>query len=225
MFFLGALFFQRVLGMDSIEVGLAFLPIALGIAIFSLSISPKLIMRFGARATLIPGLALIAVGLLIFRAVPTDADYLTQIFPAVLLVGIGAGLSFPSVMTLAMASATAEDSGLVSGLVNTTQQMGGAIGLAVLATLSASKTQDLLDAGVSQDAAATSGFHLAFTVAAGFVIASVAVAVFWLRPQEAEAAEAAQPEIIASRTFSEDEADFDFNFDGDATAPEYARAK
>jgi EmrB/QacA subfamily drug resistance transporter len=222
MFFLGALFFQRVLGMDSIEVGLAFMPVALGIAIFSLTVSPRLIMRFGARATLIPGLSLIAIGLLFFRTVPADADYLTQIFPEVLLFGIGAGLSFPSVMTLAMASATAEDSGLISGLVNTTQQMGGAIGLAVLATLSASKTQDLLDTGASQNAALTSGFHLAFTVSAGFVIAGVLVAVFWLRPQEAQAAEAAQPEINASRTFSENDLEFDF-FEDEAAEPEFAR--
>jgi EmrB/QacA subfamily drug resistance transporter len=173
MFFLGALFLQKVLGYGAVDVGLAFLPIALSIAALSLGVSARLIMRFGAKATLLPGLALVTSGLVLFRSAPLDAEYLSDIFPAVLLVGLGAGLSFPALMTMAMSGSTAEDSGLASGLVNTTQQVGGAIGLAVLATLATSKTSDLAASGSSDAAALTGGYHLAFTVAA--VLSGVAL--------------------------------------------------
>src|SRR4051794_15577819 len=133
MFFLGALYMQRVLGYDSIEVGLAFLPVALAIGAMSLRFTPRLVMRFGAKATLLPGLVLMATGLGLFARSPVHATYVTDILPVMLLLGVGAGLSFPSLMTLAMSGATESDSGLASGLVNTTQQVGGALGLAVLA--------------------------------------------------------------------------------------------
>src|SRR3954452_20192260 len=135
MFFLGALYLQRVLGYGALQVGLAFLPVALAIATLSLGASARLITRFGARATLVPALLLIAAGLALFRGAPLDADYLTDLLPVMLLLGIGGRLAFPALMTLAMSGATEEDSGLASGLVNTTQQVGGALGLAVLATL------------------------------------------------------------------------------------------
>src|SRR5215217_4113552 len=130
MFFLGALYLQRVLGYDSVEVGLAFLPVALAIGVLSFSFSARLIMRFGATATLLPGLVFVAVGLALFQRVPVDGDYVSDLLPTMLLLGIGAGLSFPSLMTLAMAGAGPDSSGLASGLVNTTQQVGGALGLA-----------------------------------------------------------------------------------------------
>ncbi|MGH2871366.1 MAG: DHA2 family efflux MFS transporter permease subunit, partial [Solirubrobacteraceae bacterium] len=122
MFFLGALYLQRVLGYDAIEVGLAFLPVALGIAGMSLRFTAQLMMRFGAKPTLIAGLAGVAAGLLLFRGAPSNAAYVTDLLPAMLLLGVGAGLVFPALMTLAMSGATPEDSGLASGLVNTTQQ-------------------------------------------------------------------------------------------------------
>src|SRR5262245_60152234 len=128
VFFLGALYMQRVLGYGSIEVGLAFLPVALAIGTLSLRFSAQLSMRFGARNLLIPGLALVAAGLLLFRGAGLGADYLTDIFPAMLLLGVGAGLVFPSATTLAMSGATESDSGLASGLFNTTLQVGGALG-------------------------------------------------------------------------------------------------
>ncbi len=103
-------------------------------------------MRFGAKPTLIGGLALVAAGLLVFRSAPANAAYLTNLLPAMLLLGVGAGLVFPALMTLAMSGATPEDSGLRLGLVNTTQQVGGALGLAVLATLSTTRTGSLLHA-------------------------------------------------------------------------------
>jgi EmrB/QacA subfamily drug resistance transporter len=182
MFFLGALFLQRVLGYDALEVGLAFLPVTVLIGTLSLGFSARLNMRFGARATLLPGLVLIGAGLLLFSRVPIDASYLSDILPVMALLGIGAGLSFPSLMTLAMSGATESDSGLASGLVNTTLQVGGALGLAVLATLSTTRTDSLLSAGESGGSALTSGYHLAFLVGAGLVAVAIAVAATVLEP-------------------------------------------
>lgn len=182
VFFLGALYYQRILGYDAVEVGLAFLPVALGIAVMSVGVSARLIMRYGARRTLVPGLALVAVGLALFVRAPIDAQYATDLLPSMVLIGVGAGLSFPSLMTLAMSGATEQDSGLASGLVNTSQQMGGALGLAVLATLSASRSETLLAQGEPIAQALTDGYQLAFAIAAGLVVAAVALALVLLRP-------------------------------------------
>jgi EmrB/QacA subfamily drug resistance transporter len=197
MFFLGALYMQRVLGYSALEVGLAFLPVALLIGVLSLGFAERLIMGIGPRATLIPGLVLVAVGLLLFARVPVDASYVSDMLASMVLLGIGAGLSFPSLMTLAMSGATRSDSGLASGLVNTTLQVGGALGLAVLATLATSRTESLAADGSSTASALTDGYQLAFLVGAGIVVAAVAVAVTALRSQEAEATELeAEPEPV-----------------------------
>jgi EmrB/QacA subfamily drug resistance transporter len=187
MFFLGALYMQRVLHYDAIEVGLAFLPVALGIAAMSLGLSARLITRFGPRQTLLPGLVFVAAGLILFRGVPTDASYVSDLLPAMVLMGLGAGVAFPSLMTLAMSGATAEDSGLASGLVNTTQQVGGALGLAVLATLSTTHTNTLVSEGHSLTSSLVSGYHLAFTLGAILVVAAIAAAALLLRSGGAEA--------------------------------------
>jgi MFS family permease len=147
--------------------------------------------RFGARATLAPALVLIAAGLAVFSRAPVDATYVTDLLPAMLLLGIGGGLAFPALMTLAMSGATASDSGLASGLVNTTQQVGGALGLAVLATLSTTRTADLRAAGSGPDAALVGGYHLAFGIAALLVLAALAVALVVLRREGAAATEEA----------------------------------
>jgi EmrB/QacA subfamily drug resistance transporter len=198
LFFLGALYLQQVLGYDPIEVGLAFLPLTLIIGILSLGFSARLNMRFGPRATLVPGLALIAAGLALFSRVPVDGEYLVDVLPGMVLLGTGAGLSFPSLMTLAMSGASPSDSGLASGLVNTTLQVGGALGLAVLATLSTSRTENLVADGSSTAAALTDGYQLAFLVGAALVGAAIAVALTVLRPvpavEGAEVAELGEPE-------------------------------
>jgi EmrB/QacA subfamily drug resistance transporter len=181
MFFLGALYMQRVLGYGAIDVGLAFLPVALLIGTFSLSISARLIVRIGATATLVPGLVAVAAALLLFQRTSVDASYVLDILPSMLLFGIGAGLAFPALMTLAMSGATPSDSGLASGLVNTTQQVGGALGLAVLATLSSTRTSNLLADGHGTAQALTSGYHLAFGIGAGLVIAALGVTLALLR--------------------------------------------
>jgi EmrB/QacA subfamily drug resistance transporter len=194
MFFLGALFMQRVLGYGALEVGLAFLPVALLIGALSLGFSANLNMRFGAKATLLPGLFLIVVGLVLFAQVPVDADYVSDMLPSMILLGIGAGLSFPSMMTLAMSGATRSDSGLASGLVNTSLQVGGALGLATLATLATTRTDNLLASGESTASALTDGYQLAFLVGAGLVVAAIGFALTVLRSEAVEAQEVAEAE-------------------------------
>jgi EmrB/QacA subfamily drug resistance transporter len=203
LFFLGALYLQRVLGYDALETGLAFLPVTIVIGTLSLRYAERLIMRFGARATLLPGLVLIAAGLGLFTQVPVDGNYVTDVLPTMILLGTGAGLSFPALMTLAMSGATQSDAGLASGLVNTTLQVGGALGLAVLATLSATRSETLIEQGDSTAAALTDGYQLAFLIGAGLVVAAIVVAVTVLQP-ERQAAEESEPELAeAEPAYSE----------------------
>ena len=197
MFFLGALYMQRILGYDALEVGLAFLPTALAIGVLSLGFSARLITRFGASAVLLPGLGLIAAGLVLFQRVPVDGDYLIDLLPSLLLMGVGAGLAFPSLMTLSMSAASAADAGLASGVVNTSLQVGGALGLAVLATLSTQRTDDQLAAGDSTAEALLSGYQLAWTIGAALVIVSVVVAAVLMRPgREPLAAEQEEQALV-----------------------------
>jgi EmrB/QacA subfamily drug resistance transporter len=197
MFFLGSLYMQRVLGYSALEIGLAFLPVAALIASFSLGASARLIVRFGARATLLPGLAFGAAGLALFAGVPVGASYLGDLLPPLILVGVGAGLSFPALMTLAMSSADPTDAGVASGLVNATQQVGGALGLAVLATVSASHTSALEHGGRDVASALTGGYHLAWVIGTGLLIAALVTALAVLRPAPAPAAvPAEEPEQV-----------------------------
>ena len=151
MFFLGALYLQRVLGYDAIEVGLAFLPVALGIAVMSLGFAARLIDALRRPADAAPGPRPGRRRRCSCSAArPSTPRYVTDLLPAMVLLGIGAGLAFPALMTLAMSAATPEDSGLASGLVNTTQQVGGALGLAVLATLSTTRRARCRAGGVAR---------------------------------------------------------------------------
>jgi EmrB/QacA subfamily drug resistance transporter len=195
MFFLGSLYMERVLGYGPIEIGLGFLPVAVLIGTLSVGFSERLIMRFGARQTLIPGLVLILGALLWFARIPVEASYAVDMLPSMILFGIGAGLAFPSLMTLSMSSANASDAGLASGLVNTSLQVGGALGLAVLATLSTTRTGNLLAAGESTAEALTSGYRVAWVVGAGLMVATIGIAVTVLRPAPA-AKEAGEAEEI-----------------------------
>ncbi len=182
MFFLGALYLQRVLGYDALKVGLTFLPTTIIMGTMSLRVAGPLMLRFGARACLITSLLCIIAGLIYFTQTPVQATYLTDILPAMILIGVGAGLGFPSLMTLAMSNATPSDSGLASGIVNTSVQVGGAIGLAVLATLASQRTSDRLAAGVSNRVALNSGYHLAYLTGVGLVTVALLAAIFVLRP-------------------------------------------
>jgi len=181
MFFLGALYLQVVLRYDPLRIGLAFLPVALTMGALSFRVSAALNLRFGARAVLLAGLALIVVGLALFARAPLQANYAADILPSMLLLGVGGGLAFPAVMTLGMADATPSDSGLVSGLLNTTSQVGGSLGLAVLATTAALRTQALLAGGQAPLDALLGGYRLTFVVGAILVAAALVVAIAVLR--------------------------------------------
>jgi MFS family permease len=189
MFFLGALYVQRILGYDAFETGLAFLPVTVVMGVLSLRYSEKLIMRFGTRTMLFPGLGLIGLALALFTLAPVDGSYFQHVFPVMVLLGFGAGLCFPSLMTLAMSGATPSDAGLASGLVNTSAQVGGALGLAVLATLSSTRTEDLIASGEPRATALNGGYHLAYLIGAGLVAAAILVAAIVVQPvQQADEA-------------------------------------
>jgi predicted MFS family arabinose efflux permease len=183
VFFLTSIYLERVLGFDAFLVGIGFLPISLSIGALSLGTSAALITRFGPRSVLLPGLGLMAGGLLLLSAMPATATYLVNILPALLLFGLGAGLTFPAVVTIAMSDSSPQDSGLASGLVNTSRQVGGSLGLAVLASLSASRAGDLLAAGSNPAAALTGGIHAAYAGGLLLIGGAIAVAVLVLRGQ------------------------------------------
>jgi EmrB/QacA subfamily drug resistance transporter len=199
VFFLGSLYMERVLGFDALQIGFAFLPATLLMGVLSLRYSEKLIMRFGATTMLRPGLILIAAGIALFARAPVDGSYVTDILPVMLLFGIGIGISFSSLMTVAMSGATKEDAGLASGLVNTSAQVGGALGLAVLATLSATRSKNLIADGHSTVSALTSGYHFAFLIGAGLVIAALGIAVTVLESEKEAEAELAGGSEAAER--------------------------
>ncbi|MEA2475475.1 MAG: hypothetical protein QOE06_3390 [Thermoleophilaceae bacterium] len=186
MFFMGALYLERVLGYSPLRIGLAFLPTTVIMGGLSIRYSERLIMRFGAKTTLLPGLVAIAAGLLLFTRAPVGGDYLTYVFPVMVLIGAGVGTSMPALMTLAMSGATHEDAGLASGLVNTTVQVGAALGLATLATLASTRTAHLRDAGHSAMAALNGGFHLGYAIGAALVLGAVGVAIGVLRDAPSE---------------------------------------
>jgi EmrB/QacA subfamily drug resistance transporter len=192
--FLVTLYFQRVLGYSPAQAGLGVLPVAVGIGAMSLLVFPQVNARFGARAALLPGLLAIAAGLALLSRVPVDGRYLTDVAPSIALFALGGGLTLPAIMTIAMSGATPQTAGLASGLINTSQQVGGALGLAILASLAAGRAGDLAVGGAAPDAALVGGFHLAWGVGASFVLAALALAVVVLRaprpaPEDAGAAD------------------------------------
>ena len=182
MFFLGSLYLRLVLGYGPLRIGLAFLPVTITMGTLSVRYTDRISARFGARATIITGLALIAAGLVAFTQAPASGGYPGHVLPVTILIGTGAGLVFPALMTAAMTEAAPADAGLTSGLINTTAQAGGALGLALLTTVSAGRTSTLTAHHQSPAAALTGGYHLAFWIAAGLVAASIAVAATTIRP-------------------------------------------
>ncbi|MEV6301875.1 MFS transporter [Actinoplanes sp. NPDC051861] len=169
-----ALHMQKVLGYSALATGLAMLPAAVGIGAVSLFVSARLSARFGARTVLLAGLAMLVSAMILLSRIPVHADYVTHLLPVMLLIS-GGGLVLPALATLGMSGARESDAGLASGLFNTTQQVGMAIGVAVLSTLAAARTGDLLAAGQDQAAALTGGYRLAFTISAGLLAAAFAV--------------------------------------------------
>jgi EmrB/QacA subfamily drug resistance transporter len=176
VFFLGSQYLEGVLDYDAMHIGLAFLPTTIFMGALSVRFAEPLVSRFGPQPVMIAGLVLIACGLAEFGFAPVDANFWAHVFPVVTLLGLGAGLTFPALMTVAMSDVAPENAGLASGLVNTTAQVGAALGLAVLAALSAGRTRGLEEAGSGSKAALTSGYHLAFWVAAGIVGVAIVLA-------------------------------------------------
>ena len=169
-FFLSALYLQVVLRYDPLQVGLAFLPGNVIMAIFSVGISAKLVMRFGLKAPLGTGLALAGLGLALLVRAPIDGTYVVDVLPSMVLLGLGAGIAFNPMIIVAMTDVEPERSGLASGLVNTSFMMGGALGLAVLASIAASQTTSAIASGATQIAALTDGYHAAFAIGAAFAL-------------------------------------------------------
>jgi EmrB/QacA subfamily drug resistance transporter len=182
-FFLSALYLQLVLGYSPLQVGLAFLPGNVIMAAFSLGLSAKIVMRFGIRPPLGVGLGLAAIGLLLFARAPVGGSFVADVLPSMVLLGVGAGMAFNPVLLAAMGDVPQEEAGLASGIVNTAFMMGGALGLAILASLAASRTKALADSGSNAAAALTGGYHAAFLAGAIFAAAAAVTGVVLLRPK------------------------------------------
>jgi EmrB/QacA subfamily drug resistance transporter len=186
-FFIGSLFLERVLGFDALGIGLGFLPVSLSVGAMSVLAAEPLITRFGQRAVLRAALAIVFVGVVWFARIPAGAVYATDVLPALTLIGIGAGLAFPSLVGLAMSGATREDAGLASGLVNTTRQVGGSLGLAAMASLATTRGESLVSNGATPAAALAGGSQLALAFAAILVLAAFGVAATVLRSERSAA--------------------------------------
>jgi predicted MFS family arabinose efflux permease len=193
MFFLGALYLQQILGYDALGVGLAFLPAMVVMGAMSLRFAGPITARFGTKPTLVVSFAFVAAGLFLFAHTPVQGHFVTDVMPPMLLIGFGAGLGFPALTTQAMSGATPEDSGLASGLVNTTVQVGGAIGLAVLSTLAAERTDALKAHGHDVLTSLNSGYHLAYIVGGFLAVVAAVVAATVLQTRAAPTAEPAEP--------------------------------
>ncbi|MGN6373554.1 MAG: MFS transporter [Solirubrobacteraceae bacterium] len=180
-FFLSALYLQLVLGYTPLQVGLAFLPANLIMGAFSLGLSAKLVMRFGIKPPLVAGLLLACAGLVLFARAPVHGSFALDVLPSMILLGFGGGMAFNPVLLAAMNDVDPRESGLASGIVNTSFMMGGALGLAVLASLAAARTNHLLGSGQSHLGALDGGYHLAFLIGAGFALLAALLAALRLR--------------------------------------------
>jgi len=183
-FFLSALYLQLVLGYSPLEVGLAFLPANLIMGAFSLGLSARIVMRFGIRRPLGVGLLLAAAGLALFVRIPVDGSFAVDVLPSMILLGIGAGVAFNPVLLAAMSDVAPTESGLASGIVNTAFMMGGALGLAVLASVAGARTRTLEAAGSDHVSALTGGYHVAFLIGAVFALGAAALGAGVLRARQ-----------------------------------------
>jgi len=182
-FFISALYLQLVLGYSALQVGLAFLPANIIMAVLSVGASAKLVSRYGLRVPLAAGLFVAAAGLALFARAPVDGSFAIDVLPGMMLLGIGAGIAFNPVLLAAMGDVAPSESGLASGVVNTSFMMGGSLGLAVLASVAAARTDDLLGMGAAQALALNDGYRLAFALGALFALGAALLGALLLRPQ------------------------------------------
>jgi EmrB/QacA subfamily drug resistance transporter len=197
-FFLSALYLQLVLGYSPLQVGLGFLPGTIIWGASSLWLSDRLIMRFGIKVPLIAGLLLFVVGLLLFARAPENGNFAIDVLPGMLIMGFGGGITFNPILLAAMGDVAPTEAGLASGIVNTAFMMGGALGLAVLASLAATRTDSLLSSGDGQLTALTGGYHAAFLAAAAFAGVAAVVAGVLLRAGVPAAAHGGEEATVAS---------------------------
>ena len=195
-FFLSALYLQLVLGYTPMQIGLSFLPPDLVMAAFSLGLSAKMVTRFGIRVPMAIGLLFAAAGLVLFARAPVDGRFVVDVLPGMMLLGLGAGIAFNPVLLAAMNDVRPEDSGLASGIVNTSFMMGGALGLAVLASLAAGHSEALAAAGESTATALNGGYHLAFWVGAGCALLAAALGALLIRSPSTTASTTAAPAAV-----------------------------
>jgi MFS family permease len=192
-FFLSALYLQRVLGYSALDVGFAFLPATILWGASSLLLSDKLVLRFGIKPPLIGGLALYLIALLLFARAPVDGNYFVDILPGMLVIGLGGGITFNPILLAAMSGVQPTEAGLASGLVNTSFMFGGALGLAVLASAAASRTDSLLSSGHGALDALNGGYHVAFMIGAAFAVAAMIVAATLIRAEAPAAMHGPEP--------------------------------
>jgi MFS family permease len=194
-FFLSALYMQLVLGYAPLEVGLAFLPANLIMAAFAVSLSEKTVHRFGIRLPLVAGLALTAIGLFLFAFAPEDGSFVLHVLPGMLLLGLGAGLADNPVLLAGMNDVDPKDSGLASGVLNTAFMMGGALGLAILASLAATRSAGMIHGGTQLRTALNAGYHLAFFAGALCAGAAAVVGAVFLKPKPQPAEPEGSPSL------------------------------
>jgi EmrB/QacA subfamily drug resistance transporter len=203
VFYFASLYVQEILGFSPVQAGLAFLPLTAGIILFSF-VAQQLIARAGVRAVALTGMGTAAVGLLLLSRIPVDGSYVADVLPGLLVMSAGLGLTFVPMTLMATTNVTDTDAGLASGLFNTSQQIGGALGLAILSTVAASQTQDALSgtagtASAAQQASATvDGFQVAFTVGAGLMLAGVLLTAVLIRRRDVAAIQAGEGPPVLS---------------------------
>ncbi|HEX4774067.1 MAG TPA: DHA2 family efflux MFS transporter permease subunit [Candidatus Saccharimonadales bacterium] len=205
-FFISALYLQLVLHYTPLKVGLAFLPSNLIMSVFSLGLSAKLVLKYGIKIPLALGLGLAALGLILFARLPVNGHFLTDVLPSMILLGFGAGMAFNPVLLAAMSDVKPQDSGLASGIVNTSFMMGGALGLAILASVAAARTTSLVASGHNPSTALTGGYHAAFLIGAISAILAALIGASLLRQtaplteHEMESSRVEAAEILTEET-------------------------
>jgi MFS family permease len=202
VFFFGALYMEKVLGYGPLQTGVAFLPMSLTMAIMSLGITSRLLIRYGPMKLLVPGMSAVIVGLLLLTHTTDQSNYVTSILPAFLLLGLGMSISAVPLLTIAMADVPKSDAGLASGIVNVSMWLASSVALAVFGTLATSRTASLVTQGINPASALVAGYHVAFLIGAIFVAVGLVITVVVLR---APAREVVQAQSSPSESFDMNE--------------------
>jgi EmrB/QacA subfamily drug resistance transporter len=183
MFFMLSLYMQQVLGLSALQTGAGYLAVALT-AIVSAGVAQALVTKVGVKPVMIAGVTLMGLGNVWFTQVSADGSYAVDLLPGFLAIGVGLGFSFVPMSIAALAGVAPQEAGLASGLFNTSQQIGGALGVALFSTVATNRTSDLLAEGESRAAALTSGFTLAFWVAVGFAVLALIATLTMIHREE-----------------------------------------